>query len=1154
MRYLVLTLLSLFVLQTSAQDTTWVQTFTYDTISTRRAIFPFPASLETKRFEKVLMYYNIKCDPLTPWDGYNCGEWDYLAYAQIWDHTGQFDSVKVEHPQFLVNNVYFDPVSYVSNPYYHIYQNYQKFITYASETDNDFSIGSASTTTAYPFGSSNVNQRTQILWTAAELSGAGITAGNIDKLRFDIGTLGGAMGNLSIRFKHTSASDIFTFDESGWSEVYHINTTFLATGTNTLNLTYPFNYDGTSDILMDISFEQITPPAVDNVVSASTTANTSVVYSDEKLGYLNVEAGQYAQVELSNYDFGDDITISFWCNGDAGYLPVNTSILEAQDSLGNRTLNIHHPWSSERTYWDAGDGTGYDRIDKAVTAAEYEGNWHHWAFTKNAATGQMKIYLDGVEWHSGSGLTRPVGIVNKFILGANKNGGNNWAGLIDEFRVWDVEVSAADIATWKDQKITAAHPNYADLVVYYDFDNENSVKDKSGNNRDAMTTTPGMIEFYNGSQAGQIATNERPDITFVQGTYTSSLDSTLVVDSVLVDPIDIMEFQTEGQKFTIVDVQQQFPEGYAYLYDYLGNKIDSTFYSADVTFANDSVFYYEDPYEILDRYEIGRFITPYGIGFSLGPNGFTYIYDVTDYQTLLMGDVDFGAHNTQELIDVKFAFVEGIPPRDVVKLEKLWNGRASYTYSNLDNDVNLSATTVDLDPTAAMYKIRTRMTGHGHNGTVNCCEWGQGRYHEILLDGVSRFNWDIWQETECGDNPNIGQGGTWPYAREGWCPGDKVEDNSFEITPYVSPGGSVSIDYDITDVPAGDPAQGNGNYVVTMHLLSYSEPNHVNDAAIVDVLNPNDWEYYSKWNPTCQNPRVILKNTGSATLTSCKIYVWIGGFDNVASIDWTGSLEFLEEEMVEIPVTAEWWYEYANTFKFTAMVQEPNGVDDEYEQNNKFSSSFEAPKLINEPFYVWLKSNNKPEENQIWIYNQDGDTVYSRYTLAGSTEYKDTLDLPDGCYTLEIYDTDHDGLGYWYSNTPVSSGGEGETTGFLRLRKVAGGSIENFTTDWGHYLSYTFSVGYGVGIDEEELNYNLDLYPNPTEGEFTLALDNFTGDRIQITVLNELGQLVYEDLLSDNNPEGLQQHELDFSHLPNGIYLVNVTSDDQTASKKLILK
>lgn len=61
---LLITVLLLSLLNSNhldAQDTTWVQTFTFDSISTRRANFEFPNSLNDKRFEKVLMYYKLKC-------------------------------------------------------------------------------------------------------------------------------------------------------------------------------------------------------------------------------------------------------------------------------------------------------------------------------------------------------------------------------------------------------------------------------------------------------------------------------------------------------------------------------------------------------------------------------------------------------------------------------------------------------------------------------------------------------------------------------------------------------------------------------------------------------------------------------------------------------------------------------------------------------------------------------------------------------------------------------------------------------------------------------------------------------------------------------------------------------------------------------------
>lgn len=1139
-----------------SQDTITVQTFTYDTINTRRAIFSFPPELQSLQFEKVLMYYNLKCSPLTTWDSYNCGEWDYLTYSQIWQHTGQMDSTAVNTPHYVINGDAPAAIPYVNSPYYHYYQNYQHFMTYSVSVETDHPIGSGSSPVNYPFGASNETQRSQMLWTAAEISAAMILPGEIAKLRFDASAVGTSMGHLKIRMKHTNATNISGFEEGGWITVYDMNTVFSSTGIQTLNLTTPFVYDGTSSILLDITFDNHSSGGTDNTVSASVTADNSVIYANERLGYLQIPVGEYAEVDLTNFDFQDEVTISFWAQGEGAYLPANTSVVEAYDSLNNRVQNIHFPWGDATVYWDAGEGTGYDRIQKAASPSEYENEWHHWAFTKNAADGTMKIYLDGVLWHSGTGKNLPAGVVNKFRIGNSVAGDNFWAGKIDEFAVWNAELSQTNIAAWMHEKITPAHPDFANLVTYYDFDNQPSILDKSGNNHHAMMTTPGMIQFHEDMHTGYELSNIRPNITFVQGTYISQLDSVMVLDSVLVSPIDIVTYQVEGKKFTIAALDNKWPVGYSYTYNHLGVKTDSVYHSADGSLTNSTLTYYGTPFEIVIPFEIGRYITPYGIGFDLGPNGFTYVYDVTDYQSLLMGDVDFSAHNTQELIDVKFVFITGTPPRNVLGVQQLWDGLQSYSYSALDNDINLSAQTVSLDPAGDMFKLKTRITGHGHNGTNNCCEWGNGvgREHELLIDGTSRFLWDIWQETQCGDNPNTGQGGTWPYAREGWCPGDKVTDYEFDITPFVTPGSTASIDYDIEDVPTTDPAQGNGNYVMSMHMVTYGAPNFSVDAAVVDVLNPNDWEYYSKWNPTCQNPRIILKNTGSTTLTQAEINVWIGDFgNNVITYNWTRNLEFLEEEIVEIPVDPHWWNDYLNENYFSARVYTANGQTDEYPNNNMFTVYFEPSEYINDPFFIWFKTNNKAIENDLFVRDQSGNVVFSRTDLTNTTEYKDTLNLPEGCYTIEITDSDHDGLGFWYSAIPVSDGGEGETSGFLRLKKVGGSVIHVFANDFGHYSKYSFSVGYAVGLDEHEPNYNVRVYPNPSEGNINLLLDNFTGDQISIQVINEVGAIVYTEMIKDNNPEGYWEKSINLNQITDGIYFVKIVSDDITHTERIVI-
>ena len=46
---------------------------------------------------------------------------------------------------------------------------------------------------------------------------------------------------------------------------------------------------------------------------------------------------------------------------------------------------------------------------------DYAGAWHHWAFVKDAVTGDQQIYLNGVLWHSGTGLTRFNGDYQRWL-------------------------------------------------------------------------------------------------------------------------------------------------------------------------------------------------------------------------------------------------------------------------------------------------------------------------------------------------------------------------------------------------------------------------------------------------------------------------------------------------------------------------------------------------------------------------------------------------------------------------------------------------------------------------------------------------------------------------------------------------------------------
>ncbi|MGM0498191.1 MAG: InlB B-repeat-containing protein, partial [Bacteroidota bacterium] len=76
------------------------------------------------------------------------------------------------------------------------------------------------------------------------------------------------------------------------------------------------------------------------------------------------------------------------------------------------------------------------------------------------------------------------------------------------------------------------------------------------------------------------------------------------------------------------------------------------------------------------------------------------------------------------------------------------------------------------------------------------------------------------------------------------------------------------------------------------------------------------------------------------------------------------------------------------------------------------------------------------------------------------------------------------------------------------------------------------------------LSESIEIYPNPTEGEFSLKTDNPEG---YVKILNLTGKIILEKQI---NKDILH---IDLSDQPSGVYLIKITSDENTLTKKLIL-
>jgi hypothetical protein len=1141
--FALLGLLSLFPL--IAQDTTVISTLTFDSITTRRGWWEFPPA--TTPYRKVLMVHTLKCDPQTTQDQYACGEWDYLTYHFIHEHTGVNDSAALTHPYFLVGTAAPGSVVVSDAHPFNQHQRWERRANVVNATNTTLSVvGTSDTTDTNTF--LGFARRSQYLYTAGELTSAGVVAGPIHELRFHpIGTDAALNVRCIIRMKNTAGAALSRFDEQDLTTVFDAGLTY---DTLSLVLIEPFVWDGTSNILVDIAQESSDDYLPVSLEASQTPAGVALqeIGADDAIAMNNDFVGVEADALAT---LSDQITITFRTYG-APELPLNTTFLEAVGANGQRILNIHLPWSNGRVYWDAGsDGGGYDRMDKAATTAEYEGQWNDWAFVKNATTGQMKIYLNGTQWYAVAGKTKPMSGIVRMRIASDANGGNPYPGMIDGLNIFSTELSAATIAEWHDRKTTSAHPDHASLLyslemdegVYPGFPFVANAVPGNGNGW-LMGTVQRVQRPATELFRAPVDIGIRPMLTFVQGDHTIALDSILTTSP----PTDFLPqlsreiFAVQGNGVVPVDTVFGYSSGWSYTYDPQGMLIDSTLISGTI-FVNDTLNYFGVPFEVVNDHEIGRYITPYGIGLNLGPNGFSWVYDVTDYQHLLHDSVELSAGNQQELIDLKFMMIQGTPPRPVVNTQWPWGPMRSYSYASMSDDTRLAATTLDLHPDATQWMMRSRLTGHG-DATSNpnvqgCCEF-KDNTHTVLANASQVDSWHIWRTDDCADNPVYPQGGTWVYAREGWCPGDVVRDRETELTPYVQ-GNQLTVDYGITPVPGNNPGMGGGNYVVSMELVEYGPAAHQRDAEIYDVLRPTDDRYRSRNNPACDDPVVVLRNAGAQPLTSVTFSYRVSG-GQALQYTWTGNLAHMERLEVALPVSDGVFWAGDTLHNFLVDIIDANGGGaDDHADNDHYRTHFNMPVIYPDNFVVFYKTNNRPQENDLFVRDMNGNVVFSRTTFTANTTYRDTLELEPGCYELEFTDAGNDGLTFW-ADTAAGSG-------YFRFRSLSGQNLRTFGSDFGRRIYAAFGIGTITAVNEVERNsVMLSAQPNPTNGRFQLSATGFEGPA-RVDILDGTGRAVRTQQVNVMSGRTI---ELDLSDGPSGLYLIRVTDAQSTAVVRVV--
>jgi len=173
------------------------------------------------------------------------------------------------------------------------------------------------------------------------------------------------------------------------------------------------------------------------------------------------------------------------------------------------------------------------------------------------------------------------------------------------------------------------------------------------------------------------------------------------------------------------------------------------------------------------------------------------------------------------------------------------------------------------------------------------------------------------------------------------------------------------------------------------------------------------------------------------------------------------------------------------------------------------------------------------------VTGSDSSEIFmARLSNAGNFEWVTTVGGPADSLELLSYESGNaicaEATGNVYATGALLNGGVFGNTSFIPYSRT-----DAFITK--------ITQGISVNVSENK-NADITLYPNPSNGNFTLNLNNLSPQRKEITIINCLGQVI-----DKRTNESSAQLNINLSTQKKGIYFIEIKTEDQATWREKIL-
>jgi len=315
--------------------------------------------------------------------------------------------------------------------------------------------------------------------------------------------------------------------------------------------------------------------------------------------------------------------------------------------------------------------------------------------------------------------------------------------------------------------------------------------------------------------------------------------------------------------------------------------------------------------------------------------------------------------------------------------------------------------------------------------------------------------------------------------------------------------------------------------------------------AMVDYIYGED-EYCG----TALAPKIRIRNSGNTTLTSATISYSVG--TSTGSYDWTGSLESLEQEDVNLPALN---FTASDGIYIMASTSQPNGGTDADISNDENSKLVVHGLVIGSTSKLEIQTDNFAPFYTEWKLYDASETVIEsagKSDWTSFTNYEYPFTLTTGCYRLSI--TDDTGNGFYDYTILGGYANEGSPEGYYRFFDDQNTIIAE-NVEFGFEDNVFFGVGIDVvsgvfdvtgqvaGVDEIVSVGQIIGYPNPMNNEVTFELTK--DGKYMVNIYNGQGQKVLNTSITKQNAT------INVSELTAGIYFVDIYNDTNRFKLKI---